>query len=253
MSSYKQTKRTACLHVSEETRGLLYRAAQASGSTNAPMLNDEAVNFALEAYEWIPDRARFFLHSQSLVRELNRYRDWHEGDRAEPYTPDPKPLVRRSSLKALIAALNTSHLDTATNLEAVAIPLFGQLHWSLLVLDIPNRRIRHYDSLPGSHRSLAQLAIGLLKEAGVMLLSWPLSDGECHQQAGSWECGYSLVACAAYESGTRLYCLDGDPREVIRDRARLPFLANDLFVRSDAGLAAEVFDESRLSNYFLFE
>jgi len=222
----------------------------------ADCLTDEVVNTGLQLFGFgrpaIGFRnQRVFVHSQNLEGELRRHAQWLAEGGKGTYAFLDRPVCAANSLYAVEQVMNASCLEEQTALERIAFPIFGA-HWSLLVADCQSRTLRLYDSIRGAHDRLALQIRALLRAAGLILSDWSIKRARCAKQNGVWECGYSVIACAAYELDRPLP-LRMPGNMVAASRTGIASLAGELTARAKAARDSADYFESRLQNYLRFD
>src|SRR6056297_265212 len=221
------------------------------------MATGDIVNFALRVLGFTrpnnntPDQS-VAISSYGLTTDLERYEKWARNGSEGTFCFQERGTVRNWNLFALLSCFDASRFADQTTIRRVAFPIFGGFHWSLLVLDRYKKEFRFYDSILGAHDSRAYMLRSMLVAGGVLRDPWPIVRAECTKQRGGWECGYSLIGCAAHES--RTFIAPGvDGLIVAGNRDSIAMLAAFLLARSDAVRKTLAYLKSRLQNYMWFE
>ena len=245
-----------CVSLADDSEQLL-KAATRAGAEVAPMLTGDVINFALRILGFrrpndIGGDTLRCVSSYGLSTDLERHEIWlREGSRGM-FVFQERGTVAGWNLHALAQSFDASLFQNQTVARQVAFPLHAGFHWSLVVLDRDAREFRLYDSIQRAHDSRAYLLRSMLVAAGMLNEPWTIRRMSCAQQRMSWECGYSLIGCAAHEAGAYLPLrLSGT--EVAADRESIALLAGFLLARSETGRKTEAYNRSRLQNYLSFE
>ena len=225
----------------------------------APWLTDEVINGALEYYGYSAPRFGLkdqivLVNSQALASDVRRYERWLEDDPASrgTFLFNERHAYGASSLHALRSVMRASHFADQRVVALVAMPIHRHSHWSLLVLDRKAQRWRFYDSIRGAHDKAAYLIRAMLRDAGLFAADWTMKRSSCARQRSTWECGYSVLACAMHEVGARIGLIDQLNR-AIENRLFVGALASDVLARSMAAQKVQDYIESRLLNYMFFQ
>jgi len=226
-----------------------------------PLLDDEIVNFALRSYGYGPVNSQtendfVLIHSQCTAAEIRRYRLWVSQGRPDTFCFAAQRVYSNYSLGMLHERNAGCPLESRSRVRLMAMPLHGSGHWSLLVVDLEQRLLFLFDSvvvaeMHGIHDDLAYTVRDMLAESGMTGDRWQIQRARCAQQTGSWECGFSVIACAAYMSGVSFpFC--GNLTELVANAEHVRKLAADVRARSEAERMAQVYD-LRLANYLSFK
>ena len=245
-----------CASLAADSKQLLKRVADQQHG-DALMATGDIVNFALRVLGFTRpcnDAAdqSVAISSYGLTTDLERYEKWARDGSEGTFRFQERGTVQNWNLFALLKCFDASRFADQTTIRRVAFPIFGGFHWSLLVLDRYKKEFRFYDSIAGAHDSRAYMLRSMLVAGGVLRDPWPIVRAECTKQRGGWECGYSLIGCAAHETSTHV-APGVDGRSVAGNRDAIAMLAAFLLARSDAGRKTEVYLKSRLQNYLSFE
>ena len=256
ISAYQTETSDLCSSLAEDSEELL-RSATELQKISGPLLTGDVVNFALKVLgymrpcEGLTDQT-VCVSSYGLDTDLRRYEAWARACSGGTFRFQEAGTVRNWNMCALQRCLDASFFEHQQAIRKVAFPLFGAAHWSFVILDRDRREFRFYDSMSGSHDSLVYSLRAMLIDSGLFTEPWPITRMDCAQQKSVWECGYSLIGCAAYESGIRIVPgLNGNT--IASNRRAIALLAAYLLARSEAGRKTESYLKSRLQNYLDFE
>lgn len=259
-AAYQQTLRRESL--SDHSEGLLSSLIKNNGV--GVELNDEIIVFLLHqmriggaGVSVVGPRGSVLIHSQCTAFELGRFQA-HERSRGTTiFRFSPHTAFRAESFFALRAsalAMNGRLDGDQRDVRRVYLPLNGDGHWSLLVIDCELQHIRHYDSIRigncAFHVNLAQRVTDMLVAAGLLLSPWPIVEQTAlRQQTDAFSCGFAVIGSAAHETG---YFLgnEADPLALVVMPEWIREVCVGALDQSAAGKAAWEYEHSRLRHYF---
>lgn len=225
---------------------------------NLHRVNDDIINVACSQLNvdapGALDASTVSLDTHAIERELNNYRkhlnrcDSNVGVARTPYVPREDMVCGRRSFHELARRLNGRAFFEQEELACVLIPLFSSQHWSLLVLHT-SKGILHYDSLGFLHTPLANLAVSMLVDAGMLRKKRKIVSAAERFQVSDWQCGYVVLALIAQYGNAPCIRRWPKPCDVaVSDKAALS-LANAVLALNQA--TADVTVVSRRSAHYI--
>ncbi len=210
-----------------------------------------------QAYERQRHAASLAAAAEDEAAAAGKRRRRHARKASSPFRFSPFTAFRAESFFALRAsalACNGRLDGDQSDVARVYVPLNGDGHWSLLVIDCVQQELRHYDSIRigGSafHVHYAQRVLDMLLAAGLLIAPWPIVDQQAMaEQVDGFSCGFAVLGAAAHESDYALVYADRDPLQVVRDARWMHDICEFTLRKSTAGRRVQDYEASRLRHY----
>lgn len=255
-------------HLSDNAEALLRAHIRMNGA--GIELNDEIVVFLLHqmriggaGVSVVGPRGSVLVHSQCTATELARYHTYERDHRQspprrrQPFRFSPFTAFRAESFFALRASALSfnGRLDgDQRDVHRVFVPINGDGHWSLLVIDCRQQELRHYDSIRVNgvalHVNYVQRILDMLLAAELLQAPWPIVDQyDMPDQQDAYSCGFAVVGAAAAEHNYVL-ARRADPLQLVVTPDWMREVCFAALDQSAAGKHSTDYEKSRLRNYF---